>query len=949
MKILQIHSLYEQYFPEFYGKFIGLSSASFDLQMESLLKDGFGGSHFFAPYMNRIGYEGRLVISNCREAQFAWLREHGEAPADGDEWEIEIPLKQVEEFQPDILYLSDSGKFNRDFISRLKWKPQLILGFRGVLFGEKDDLSDFDVLMSNSTEILAQALQLGAQATETFTPAMPERIISAVEDMPACFDVVFAGSYTPMHAKRNSYLEHIARMSRQTGGYSVAFCLLNSIPLPSEVAEFAYPPQMGIGMYKMLRSGRIVFNADIDFAHNESGNMRLFEATAIGSFVLTEYKDNITKYFEPGVEVETFRDNDELVSKIRYYLAHPEKRDAIALRGQRRCLEENSMDKRTHELDAVIKKHLAIKAAKNAETGSERRATIVKPDTARKIDTLRQAAYKSADEIPRSFCGTEALRTSAEHHLSQGNVLQAHELLVKAKALKNPLEGVDLLRAKCFMAMEQPAGAIEALREELRWFPENLDARELLDALNAQAPAVVEFKSGDEEFDGVLRIIKPYTMLSEMRLYNLYKMARHICESGIQGNFVECGVAAGGSSALLAWVIKMYSHHPRKLFAFDSFSGMPSPTANDSHSGMDAESTGWGTGTCSAPESSVIQACSKLGVADVLTTVKGYFQDTLPQIRDWVGMVALLHMDGDWYDSTRTILDNLYDRLVNGAFVQVDDYGYWEGCRKAIHEFMDARSLQFDMKQIDATGVWFVKPDTFRRSPDIPELLVREFLQDDPVSMGIESQMSVNERFQLYYAVRRLMPVKRAPLRFIEIGSYSGASLMLICHAMKRLGNEYQGISIEPAGTAQFCDVVSKFSQDVIHFPLYSHQAFLRLSIMFDGHNLPGLIFVDGDHSYEGVRQDIIDYYQLLAPGGIMLFHDYLPEPDRFNEAAIYSHHDNVEPGIRRACQEILEAGYQLVPVELPLLYPDDPTQTQAYLPIIPGVFSTMRAYRKPE
>ena len=496
--------------------------------------------------------------------------------------------------------------------------------------------------------------------------------------------------------------------------------------------------------------------------------------------------------------------------------------------------------------------------------------------------------------------------------------------------------------------MEQFTGAIEALREELRWFPGNREAGEMLDGLLSQAPVSAVFKTGDEDFDMALKVIRPYTMLSEQRLYNLYKLARQVCENGIQGNFVECGVAAGGSSALLAWVIKKYSRHTRKLFSFDSFSGMPRPTADDSHYGIDAESTGWGTGTCSAPESSVIEVCSKLGVEDVLTTVKGYFHDTLPQMRDWVGMVALLHMDGDWYESTRAILDNLYGRLTNGALVQVDDYGYWEGCRKAIHEFMDARSLRFYMHQIDATGVWFVKPDSFRVNPDIPSSLVDEFIQDDPVSKGIESQMSANERFQLYYAVRRLLPRQQKPLRFIEIGSYSGASLMLICHAMNRLESEYKGVCVEPAGTGRFHVVIESLKQNVIHLPMFSHDAFLRLSMMFDADNLSELIFVDGNHSYEGVRQDIIDYYQLLAPGGFILFHDYLPEPDEISGAAIYSHHDNIEPGIRRACQEILEKGHQLLPVELPLLYPDDPTQTQAHLPIIPGVFSTIRAYRKP-
>jgi glycosyltransferase involved in cell wall biosynthesis len=207
--------------------------------------------------------------------------------------------------------------------------------------------------------------------------------------------------------------------------------------------------------------------------------------------------------------------------------------------------------------------------------------------------------------------------------------------------------------------------------------------------------------------------------------------------------------------------------------------------------------------------------------------------------------------------------------------------------------------------------------------------------------------MSTNERFQLYHAVRSL-PVPRARLfRFIEIGSYAGASLYLICAALQRMGIAFQAVAVEPGGQPQFKEVVRRFRDHVIHLPLFSHDAVGRLAQMLDKDNLPGLILVDGDHSYRGVRQDILDFYPLLAPGGIMLFHDFLPPLDDRNRESIHAHHANTEPGIRQACQELMEGHYGLKPLALPLLYPADPTQTQAHLPIIPGVFSTLRAYGK--
>jgi hypothetical protein len=103
----------------------------------------------------------------------------------------------------------------------------------------------------------------------------------------------------------------------------------------------------------------------------------------------------------------------------------------------------------------------------------------------------------------------------------------------------------------------------------------------------------------------------------------------------------------------------------------------------------------------------VRDACAKVGAVDVLTTVKGLFQDTLPAWRERMAPLAVLHLDGDWYESTLTVLTNLYDCVSPDGLLQVDDYGHWDGCRKAIHEFEASRGLSFALSRIDGSGVWF--------------------------------------------------------------------------------------------------------------------------------------------------------------------------------------------------------------------------------------------------
>lgn len=217
-------------------------------------------------------------------------------------------------------------------------------------------------------------------------------------------------------------------------------------------------------------------------------------------------------------------------------------------------------------------------------------------------------------------------------------------------------------------------------------------------------------KAEDIEFNDLISIVTPYSLLSRDRLFSLYTLAKQICESDLPGNFVECGSFKGGAAAMLATVIKRYSQRPRLLYAFDTFEGMPEPTEADRHNGVAANDTDYGVGTLKAPiAENIAKICQILGVEAIVKPVQGLFADTLPNFKAEIGEIALLHADGDWYESTMDIFRNLYDSVLPGAFVQIDDYGHWEGRRQAINDFEKECGDSFDLQKIDYTGVWFQK------------------------------------------------------------------------------------------------------------------------------------------------------------------------------------------------------------------------------------------------
>lgn len=712
MKLLQIHTFYIQYLKEFYKRYPNLQFRPFKMQIDALLADGFSASHLLSPYMNKIGYETMLIIANCYHSQFQWLRDNNLPISDAKDWIKSITMQQIETFTPDVLYLTDPITFDSGFLKMLNWKPSLTVGWRGASIPEDTDWSLYDVILSNSTFCLQKALSRKARHTEWFFPGMPEFLADLVKNEEKEFDVIFIGSWTSEHGRRNGLICDIALDALESdSSYCPHFFLHATDELPDILSSFLHPPIWGLDMYRTLRKAKIVFNAEIDGYEGETGNMRFFETAAMGSFLLTEYHENINDYFEPGVEIETFKDKTELIDKINYYLKHSDKREKIARKGYERHLKNHSMDKRILVFDDIIRRHLSEKPVRQASgadsadyhhinTGIK---TIADRNdcTSSPVNTDCSLSYEDMpiDKLER-----------ARQLIMTDHIQDAFALLNQIKASRVPLRYTDLLRGICFIHMNRTIDAVQALREEIRLFPESKEANDFLADILKQHPEDYDGAANDPEFHQLYKAIYPYSMLSITRLYNLYLLAKSVCARNIPGHFVECGVAAGGSSALLAYVIKRYSKIPRLLYAFDSFSGMPSPSDKDLHQGKSAESIGWGTGTCAASEASVLEICSKLNVSDLVITVKGNFNDTLPQAAKEIEMISLLHLDGDWYESTKAILDNLYERVNDSGVFQVDDYGHWEGCKRALHDFEEERKIILSINQIDGSGIWFSKP-----------------------------------------------------------------------------------------------------------------------------------------------------------------------------------------------------------------------------------------------
>jgi hypothetical protein len=192
------------------------------------------------------------------------------------------------------------------------------------------------------------------------------------------------------------------------------------------------------------------------------------------------------------------------------------------------------------------------------------------------------------------------------------------------------------------------------------------------------------------------------TMLGQLRINNLKDLALIIKEEDLDGDFFEAGVWRGGASIFLNALNKVYFNSTKKVWVADSFQGLP-PSTHEKDLSYDFTQYE----ELSVSLEKVKENFDKYQLLDKqVVFLKGWFKDTLPSAK--VEKIALLRLDGDLYESTMDILNNLYDKVVPGGYIVVDDYAL-QCCKDAISDFRKERGITAEITPIDWTGVYWKK------------------------------------------------------------------------------------------------------------------------------------------------------------------------------------------------------------------------------------------------
>lgn len=368
---LIVDTYYFQFLKSIYNKFPDLSEKSYAEQRDFMMAQCFGTADFYSKNLKKLGCEAEEIIPNNDILQMKWASKAGmkteatfiekianrlpgikrRVPA------LSMPLKilkeQIKRKRPDILYMQDLSFCPPSYLAEMKKYVKLVIGQIACPIPPLNYLKPYDLILTSFPHYVGRFREMGINS-EYFKIAFDPSALEKADKPERTYPCTFIGGISPAHKKGTELLEELARrVEIDFFGYGAETLDKNSPILPRHHGEV-----WGLDMYRALLSSRITINRHIDVAENNANNMRLYEATGCRAMLITDNKDNLYDLFATGKEVVAYRDTDELVDLINYYSENEDKREEIALAGQRRTLNDHTYSTRMQELIEIINNYI---------------------------------------------------------------------------------------------------------------------------------------------------------------------------------------------------------------------------------------------------------------------------------------------------------------------------------------------------------------------------------------------------------------------------------------------------------------------------------------------------------------------------------------------------------------------------------------------------------------
>lgn len=276
-----------------------------------------------------------------------WLRRQAR-----QRWERKILEAQIKAFRPDLILNQELAYLRSPAFDRMKPSGSLLFGQIASSMPKGDPFRNYDLMISSLPNQVEWFRAQGVKA-ELNRLAFEPSILDKLGPQPERdIDLSFVGSLSPDHVSRIKFLEYVAaRVPLKVWGTGI-----ERLPKSSPLHACYQGEAWGTDMYNVLRRSKISLNFHIDLAEDWANNMRLYEATGMGTLLLTDWKKNLHEMFVPDEHLATYTDAEDCVKQIHTLLADDARRARIAASGQQHAITTHNYDRRVAEIAALADK-----------------------------------------------------------------------------------------------------------------------------------------------------------------------------------------------------------------------------------------------------------------------------------------------------------------------------------------------------------------------------------------------------------------------------------------------------------------------------------------------------------------------------------------------------------------------------------------------------------------
>jgi hypothetical protein len=367
MRFLIVDYMYDAFVNSVYASTPGLVDDSYEAQKRRIDAGLFGETQFEVAALRAQGHEADDHIANIKPMLRAWHRENGLKFADPTRgvrlrrgfvpwptrtytrWMGEALLARVRHLKPDVVHIAAMDLLEPRVVAAVRAQVPLVVGQVATELPSTWTYRDYDLVVSSIPDMVDRFRREGADAEWlplAFEPAVRTAIPQVERDVP----VSFVGSFSTRYADRLQLVEAVAMaapLKSWTGDDA-------AIPMGSPIRPTIQGPAWGRTMYEVLARSRMTVNTHGRIAGDDANNLRLYEATGMGTLLVTDARRNMGQLFDVGSEVVTYRDAADCAQIVRHFLDHPDEAASIAAAGQRRTMRDHTWANRMARLTELV-------------------------------------------------------------------------------------------------------------------------------------------------------------------------------------------------------------------------------------------------------------------------------------------------------------------------------------------------------------------------------------------------------------------------------------------------------------------------------------------------------------------------------------------------------------------------------------------------------------------